>query len=147
MGEKQSKEKNPAEIIINVLSALLSVYSISYAFMGYDLLTGRSRHLLMALPMCFLSKGIVQKKKGQKFRTILYVILSLITAYAMIYIDMNSTPLSRTRLGMYITSDYIAGFILIGVWTFTYMCCWRVYPLYAFGAISAIGNFSSSIVL
>ena len=126
MGEKQSKEKNPAEIIINVLSALLSVYSISYAFMGYDLLTGRSRHLLMALPMCFLSKGIVQKKKGQKFRTILYVILSLITAYAMIYIDMNSTPLSRTRLGMYITSDYIAGFILIVA---TLVATWLEYGL------------------
>ena len=101
--------------------------------------------------MCFLSKGIVQKKKGQKFRTILYVILSLITAYAMIYIDMNSTPLSRTRLGMYITGIYPDcgdfGGNLVRVWTFTYMCCWRVYPLYAFWAISAIGNFSSSIVL
>ena len=148
MGEKQSKEKNPAEIIINVLSALLSVYSISYAFMGYDLLTGRSRHLLMALPMCFLSKGIVQKKKGQKFRTILYVTLSLITAYAMIYIDMNSTPLHHLRLhsGIYPDCGDFGG-NLVRVWTFTYMCCWRVYPLYAFWAISAIGNFSSSIVL
>ena len=76
--------------------------------------------------MCFLSKGIVQKKKGQKFRTILYVILSLITAYAMIYIDMNSTPLSRTRLGMYITSDYIAGFILIVA---TLVATWLEYGL------------------
>lgn len=113
MGETQNEKKNPAEMIVNVLSALLSLYSISYAFMGYDLLTGRSRHLLMVLPMCFLAKGIVQKKKGQKFRTILYIALSILTAYAMIYIDMNSTPLSRTRLGMYITPDYVAGFILI----------------------------------
>ena len=65
MGEKQSKEKNPAEIIINVLSALLSVYSISYAFMGYDLLTGRSRHLLMALPMFSVERNRPKEKRTE----------------------------------------------------------------------------------
>lgn len=112
MEEKQTKGK-PAQTVLNVLSALLSLYSISYAFFGYDLLTGRSRHLLMVLPMCFLAKGILEEKKGQKFRTIFYIILCLLTAFSMIYIDVNSTPLSRERLGMYIQWDYVAGFFLI----------------------------------
>ena len=112
MEEKQTKGK-PAQTVLNVLSALLSLYSISYAFFGYDLLTGRSRHLLMVLPMCFLAKGILEEKKGQKFRTIFYIILCLLTAFSMIYIDVNSTPLSRKRLGMYIQWDYVAGFFLI----------------------------------
>ena len=112
MEEKQTKGK-PAQTVLNVLSALLSLYSISYAFFGYDLLTGRSRHLLMVLPMCFLAKGILEERKGQKFRTIFYIILCLLTAFSMIYIDVNSTPLSRERLGMYIQWDYVAGFFLI----------------------------------
>lgn len=112
MEEKQTKGKT-AQTVLNVLSALLSLYSISYAFFGYDLLTGRSRHLLMVLPMCFLAKGILEEKKGQKFRTIFYIILCLLTAFSMIYIDVNSTPLSRERLGMYIQWDYVAGFFLI----------------------------------
>ena len=112
MEEKQTKGK-PAQTVLNVLSALLSLYSISYAFFGYDLLTGRSRHLFMVLPMCCLAKGILEEKKGQKFRTIFYIILCLLTAFSMIYIDVNSTPLSRERLGMYIQWDYVAGFFLI----------------------------------
>lgn len=113
MEEKYIKTRGIAEKLVNFLSALLSVYSITYAFMGYDLLTGRSRHLLLVLPMCFLIRGVLEVKKGQRLRTILYIVLSLLTALAMVYIDMNSTPLSRDRLGMYIQWDYLAGLILI----------------------------------
>ncbi len=113
MGEIKVEKRDPAEIVLNFLAILLSLYSITYAFFGYDLLTGRSRHLMMALPICFITKGILQKKKGQKIRTVFYILLSIVIAGACLYIDMNSTPLSRTRLGMYITADYVAGLILI----------------------------------
>lgn len=113
MNEQNPKGQGMAMTILNLLSALLSLYSITYAFMGYDLLTGRSRHLLMVLPMCFLARGVLEVKKGQRFRTALYVFLSVLTAAAMIYIDANSTPLSRDRLGMYLWWDYAAGLILI----------------------------------
>lgn len=113
MEEINDGKQRFAQSIVDLLSALLSLYSITYAFMGYDLLTGRSRHLLLVLPMCFLTGGILKIKKAQKLRTAFYLILSILTAAAMIYIDMNSTPLSRDRLGMYIRWDYAAGFILI----------------------------------
>lgn len=113
MKEITGEKQKISQTILNLLSALLSVYSITYAFMGYDLLTGRSRHLLLVLPMCFLARGVVEVKRGQKFLTVFYAVLILLTVFAMIYIDMNSTPLSRDRLGMYIKWDYVAGFILI----------------------------------
>ena len=113
MEEINDGKQRFAQSVVDLLSALLSLYSITYAFMGYDLLTGRSRHLLLVLPVCFLTGGILKTKKAQKLRTAFYLILSILTAAAMIYIDMNSTPLSRDRLGMYIRWDYVAGFILI----------------------------------
>ena len=111
--EKKKEKLGSAQLIVSALAVLLSLYSITYAFFGYDLLTGRSRHLMMALPICFLTKGILQKKKCQKIRGIIYAVLSILIVGAMLYIDMNSTPLSRDRLGMYIQADYIAGLILI----------------------------------
>lgn len=113
MEEKKKEKLGSAQLIVSALAVLLSLYSITYAFFGYDLLTGRSRHLMMALPICFLTKGILQKKKCQKIRGIIYAVLSILIVGAMLYIDMNSTPLSRDRLGMYIQADYIAGLILI----------------------------------
>ncbi|MCI8512801.1 MAG: TRAP transporter fused permease subunit [Lachnospiraceae bacterium] len=113
MKETNSEKTRIAQAVLNILAVLLSLYSITYAFFGYDLLTGRSRHLMLALPICFLTKGILQEKKGQKIRTVGYILLGVLVAGAMLYIDINSTPLSRDRLGMYMQADYIAGLILI----------------------------------
>ena len=101
------------QIIVDALAALLAVFSISYAFMGYDLLSGRSRHLLMVMPICFLTKFILKAKTRKTWKTAVAIVLSLLIMASMAYIDLNSAPLSGDRQGLYLTSDYIAGAILI----------------------------------
>lgn len=117
-GEEKNKEaKTPfykfLDRCVDVMAALLSIFSLTYAFGGYDIITGYSRHLLMALFICLIVKGIVDVDKRSPWRIALYLPLAIAACAACIYLDSNSLSLSRERLGMYNTYDYIAGAVII----------------------------------
>ncbi len=116
-GEKNKESKTPLYQFmdrgVDIMAALLSIFSLTYAFGGYDIVTGYSRHLLMALFVCLMVKGIIDVDKRSLWRIALYLPLTIAACAACFYLDLNSLPLSRERLGMYNTYDYIAGGVLL----------------------------------
>ena len=119
--EDKSTEKNVENAPIynfldrcaDVMAAALSVFSVTYAFCGYDVLTGYSRHLLMMLFICLICKGAVNVKKRSLPRLVFFLVLAVCACAACAYLDVNAMPLSLERQGMYNRWDYLAGAILI----------------------------------
>ena len=112
-GERTDKLYDFFDFCVDVAAAALSLFSITYAFGRYNILSGYSRHLIMALFICFLGKGVINAKKHSRWRPVFFLLLTAALTATCIYLDVNSLALSRERLGMYNTWDYIAGAVLI----------------------------------
>ena len=92
---------------------VFALFSITISLYPYDALTVRSIHLLFALVLTLISKGILQDNNRTTLSTMFYLVAAMLAVACCLYITMNSDALQLERLGLFTSEDRLAGGVLI----------------------------------